>query len=271
MKENNELSILNEDYSLIINDIKKYNPMFNIIKKTLPSMIKTTKNFNKTQSQFMDNMLTVSHPTPIRNLRQILAEVEKTKMALNEAMINQKLKDVQIRELKHKLSMKEYKDGFDKEKIEIKILKYQNSLNSAIGYIEGAFRKMTNYAEQYNNILKSLNVKDINEVDFEKEEERYHIMKAFDQALCAARSHSGIIDEGNHIYFSQIGINGTQAQMEMNKYLSEQGKQISEGKEPTHERQVEWLNDMYDKFKGCSSKYAKLKGMSVVSDKALLK
>ena len=105
----------------------------------------------------------------------------------------------------------------------------------------------------------------------EKEEEKYHIMKAFEQGLCAARSHQGWIDEGNQIYFTQIGINGSQAQKEMTLFLQEENKKLNSDVMPTHEDQLLWLNSMYEKFKGCSIEYAKSKGMSVVSEIALLK
>jgi len=138
-------------------------------------------------------------------------------------------------------------------------------------YIGGAIRKITNYTNQYNNILKSIGVKSFDEVDFEKEEERYHIMTAFEQALCAARSHQGWIDEGNQIYLTQIGINGSQAQKEMTLFLQGENKKLNSDVMPTHEDQLLWLNSMYEKFRGCSIEYAKSKGMSTVSNIALLK
>ena len=115
-----------------------------------------------------------------------------------------------------------------------------------------------------------LDKEEITEEDFEKDEERYHIMKAFEQALCAARAHGGTIDEGNHIYFYQIGINGTSAQVEINAYLSGEGQQVSEeGILPEHENTWEWLHDMADKYSGCAQKFVEQKYMKLLDEKSL--
>ena len=95
-------------------------------------------------------------------------------------------------------------------------------------------------------------------------------MKAFEQGICAARSHGGFIDEGNQIYFTQIGINGTVAQVEVTNYLNWESIMLHNQKEITHEDQMVWLNAMADKFKGCSKAYAKYKGMDLTTDYALL-
>jgi len=111
---------------------------------------------------------------------------------------------------------------------------------------------------------------DLSEETFEAEEERYHIMKAFEQGMNAARSHGGFIDEGNQIYFTQIGINGTVAQVEMANYLNWESTMMHNKHEPTHEDQMAFLNRMAEKFKGCSRDYAARKGMRPVTEFALL-
>jgi hypothetical protein len=248
---------------------KEHTKMWAQVQTILPRIEKTTENFGKTQSQFMDNMLTVSHPTPIRNLRQILAEMNKSLDALKEAYYKNEKKKVEIK--MKAASIVELKDPLEKEMAEIESQELMMQLETGKKYIGGAIRKLNNYSEQYQNILNALGVKDIDEVDFEKEEEEYHIKKAFEQGLIAARSHQGIIDEGNQIYMAQLGINGTVAQRLVFQYLSEEGKMLSENREPTIEMQWKFLDDCYQKFKGCSIKLAGHKGMTVVSDKALLR
>jgi len=247
----------------------EHKEMLEMINKNLPKIEKSSKNFGKSQSQFMDSMLTVSHPTPLRNVRQILAEIEKSMLALKEAYFKNKLEEVEIKKLQRDIEKE--KDELELEKKEIELMQKQLQLEDNKKYISGAIRKVTNYTEQYNSILKSIGKEEFTEKDFEEEEEKYHIMKAFDQGLNAARSHNGVIDEGNHIYFSQIGVNGTSAQREMRKYLESEGKLIAEGKEPTMEMQLKFLNDMADKFKGSAITLIEHKGMKLRSDVALLK
>lgn len=283
-----------------VNDIVSYLPehenMLKEIAKNYPEMKRATSLFNKTQSQFMDNMLTVSHPTPIRNLRQILAEVEKSRLALQESYFKNAKKLIEIK-MKEELYNNE-NNKLKREYIIVEINELESQINSSKSYISGAIRKITNYTEQYKSIINSMGVTDFNEIDFEKEEERYHIMKAFDQALTAARTRNGVIDEGNHIYLNQIGINGASAQRHLRNYMAKEGiilheyeQEIANKKieliktygellgtkmsmdiessmpEPTHNMVLEFLNKMADKYSNCSKVLAKSKGMSNIITK----
>lgn len=235
-----------------------YTPMLEIIQSGYPEISRATGLFHKHQSQFMDNMLTVSHITPIRNLRQILAEMNRTRQALGEAHFNIRKKQVRIKEKKEKLLNT---SGYERELLEIEIEEIEWQISNINESAGGAIRKLANYTLQYQNIQKEFGLENFDEFDFEEEEEKYHITKAFEQGLNAARSHGGIIDEGNQIYFEQIGVNGTVAQNEVSKYLFAETRMLQEGNEPTHEMQLNFLLSMAEKFKGCSKQYAKWKGM----------
>lgn len=210
--------------------------------------------------------MTVSHPTPFRNLRQILAEMKKSRQAMGEAYFNIEKKKIKIKKLQKQLES--YTDPLDREEVELKIKEAEWQIECIMENVGGAIRKLANYTAQFNLIKGQLT--DLSEQTFEAEEERYHIMKAFEQGICAARSHGGFIDEGNQIYFIQIGINGTVAQVEVTNYLNWESIMLHNQKEITHEDQMVWLNAMADKFKGCSKAYAKYKGMDLTTDYALL-
>ena len=264
----NEITIKEIEKNLVQRK-KEYAPMIKNISEHLPVIDKSIENFGKTQSQFMDNMLTVSHPTPIRNVRQVLAEINKSLSALKEAEIKNRKKVNEIKRLERDL--KEETDVLLKEKIDLEILEIENGLNEGKKYIGGAIRKINNYVNQYKNILASLGVDDFSEIDFEAEEEKYHIMKAFEQALCACRSRQGIIDEGNLIYLCQIGINGTSGQQEILNYFRKEQDLLKEGLEPSKEMELEFLHLMYAKYKGSAKTYSEHKGMELVDKRSLLK
>jgi len=244
----------------------KYQSMLAKIETNLPAIAEGQENFYKSQSQFMDNMLTVSHPTPIRNLRQILAEINKAKSALDEAFFKNKKKEVRIRQKQEKIKTS---DGLDQELLEIEIAEKQSQINATTEYMKGAIRKISAYIEQYNSILEYIGKDSLSEEDFEKEESRYHIGKAFEQSLIAARAHGGRIDEGNHIYLHQIGINGAMAQMEITKYLGQEVKLFSEQKAPTHAMTLHWLNALMNKYESHPEVYAKIKGMKLLDTESL--
>lgn len=248
----------------------EHEKMLSVIQESLPEIARASSMFYKTQSQFMDNMLTVSHPTPLRNMRQILAEMNKTREAIKELHIKSLKKNIEL-EIKEQELLRE-SDPLRRKMIQVEIFELMSGIESSSGYLSGAIRKLTNYTEQYQAIKSTHNVDSWTEEDFEKDEEKYHIMKAFQQGLCAARSRGGAIDEGNLIYFEQIGVNGAAAQKCVTMYLIEEGKIIQTGGEPSHGMYLKFLQDMAEKFEGSSKAYAKTKGMTgTMATVALLK
>lgn len=245
----------------------QYQGLLSQIGEFYPVIQKATNNFYKTQSQFMDNMMTVHQPTVIRSLRQILVEVNNSKQALNEAYFKYKKSKVELE--RKTLLLEKTEDLFDKNLLLIEIDEIQSQMESSRGYIEGAIRRVHAYFEQYKNLLKKYGKDEFTEQDFEEDEARYHVMTAFDQALCAARSHGGVIDEGNHIYFYQIGINGGVAQYEISNYLDIEIKLFQAGQLPTHEMTVEWLEEMGRKYAFAAQDFAERKGMTIMSTKSM--
>jgi hypothetical protein len=245
----------------------EHQDMLATINTNLPEIARASSVFCKTQSQFMDNMLTVSHLTPLRNVRQILAEINKTKSALTEAHFKRQKEEIEIKILLRSLDSE--KDDLERELIENKINHKRSTLANGEGYISGAIRRITNYVNQMNAIKADYDITDFNEEDFEKEEERYHIMKAFEQGLTSARSRpDNSIDEGNQIYLHQIGVNGTMAAMEVKGFLHYEAALINKHIEdsnnppPAHDLTINFLNQMADKYEGSSQVFAKEKGMS---------
>ena len=76
-----------ENISNLPNIKKEYKNMLKHIKNTLPAIKKTSSNFHKSHSQFMGVMLDVTAITPVRSIKHTLAEIEKTRAALEEAQL----------------------------------------------------------------------------------------------------------------------------------------------------------------------------------------
>lgn len=260
--------ILNNTVNSLVTSMPEHTQMLQIIQQSLPEIKRGTSLFCKTQSQFMDNMLTVSHPTPLRNARQILAEINQTTEALKEAHLKQKKLEIELKIKQRELESE--KDYLKQDLLNLEIMEIVTKIDSSEGYISGAIRKITNYTEQYNSILAKHGKQNFNEEDFENEEEEYHIKKAFDQALTAARSRNGLIDEGNLLYLSQIGINGGSAQRDVIVFLNQEGQLLQQGKTPDNNLVLNFLNDMYNKYKGCAKELAKYKGLIGTSTKDAL-
>ena len=205
---------------------KEYKQMLTNINSSLPAIKKSSSNFYKSHSQFMGVMLDVTAITPIRSVKHTLAELDKTRMALEEAQLKMMKKDIELRQKEKQLADGDYKDEFGRELLETEILEIKVNLNNIQNSVSGAIRKMNFFTNQYKSILKKLGKEDITEEEYEKEESRYHVMTCMKQALNAARARGGQIDEGNLIYLFDMGINAATAQKEIFDYLSKENELI---------------------------------------------
>ena len=248
---------------------KEYKQMLTNINKTLPAIKQSSSNFYKSHSQFMGVMLDVTAITPIRSVKHTLAELDKTRMALEEAQLKMMKKDIELRQKEKKLADGDYKDELERELLETEILEVKVNMNNIQNSVSGAIRKMNFFTNQYKSILKKLGKDDITEEEYEKEEARYHVMTCMKQALNAARARGGVIDEGNLIYLFDMGINSAQAQAEIYAYLKMENKLMDEGKAPTHEMTMQWLEACADKFSGESVKFAERRGFKLYDEESL--
>jgi hypothetical protein len=121
----------------------------------------------------MGVMLDVTAITPIRSVKHTLAELDKTRMALEEAHLKKKKKDIELREKEHKLATDENLNEFEKELLEVEILEIKVNMNNIQNSITGAVRKMSFFTTQYKSILEKLGKDDITEEEYEKEESSY--------------------------------------------------------------------------------------------------
>ena len=248
---------------------KEYKQMLTNINATLPAIKQSSSNFYKSHSQFMGVMLDVTAITPIRSVKHTLAELDKTRMALEEAQLKMMKKDIELRQKEKKLADGDFKDELERELLETEILEVKVSMNNIQNSVSGAIRKMNFFTNQYKSILKKLGKDDITEEEYEKEESRYHVMTCMKQALNAARARGGVIDEGNLIYLFDMGINSAQAQAEIYAYLDMENKLMKEGKAPTHEMTMTWLEACADKFSGESVKFAERRGFKLYDEDSL--
>jgi hypothetical protein len=248
---------------------KEYKQMLTNINSSLPAIKKSSSNFYKSHSQFMGVMLDVTAITPIRSVKHTLAELDKTRMALEEAQLKMMKKDIELRQKEKQLADGDYKDEFGRELLETEILEIKVNLNNIQNSVSGAIRKMNFFTNQYKSILKKLGKEDITEEEYEKEESRYHVMTCMKQALNAARARGGVIDEGNLIYLFDMGINSAQAQAEIYAYLKMENTLMEQGKAPTHEMTMVWLEACADKFSGDSVKFAERRGFKLYDEESL--
>lgn len=258
----NDLAIMNDATALVSSD---HHEIAESVAQWLPVAMEAARIFGKRQTQFMDHVMTVSHPTPLRNLRQILAEVTSRKEALQENLYLLRKADVEHRRAIAKLRAMDNatiaSDGFDREILAIEVEEKAAGLAGARLYVEGAIRQVAGYRAQYEAICVAIGKTEFTEMDVEREEEAYHIATAFAQALTAARARGGAIDEGNHIYLHQLGISGEQATREVRAFLDLEAKSLDASGGTRWPQAQSWVLAMAVKYAGCSVRVREFRGM----------
>lgn len=246
---------------------KQYKGMLTHIESAMPAIAESSANFYKSHSQFMGTMLDVTAISPIRSVKHTLAEIDKTKQALEEAHINLRKKDIEMRQKEEELNNEP--DALKREMLETEIIHLQIQIKNTNSSMQGAIRKLSYFVTQYKSILNKLGKETITEEEYEDEEETYHIMTCMKQALNAARARGGIIDEGNLIYLFDMGINSAVAQQEIYGYLQKENDMVSRGETPSHEMTMQWLEHCSKRFKGESVKFAERRGFTLKDTKSL--
>ena len=262
----NDLIINSINRALAVNK-PEYNLMLKNIQDRLPAVQKDTSNFHKSHSQFMSVTLDVTAITPIRSIKHILAEIDRTKFALQEAYIGLRKKQNELKKKERELAS--CIDDLDRELLEIEILELSSHLEGTQNHVNGALRKMNFMVNQHKQLLEKVGKNEITEEDYEREESRYHIMTCMKQSLNAARSRGGMIDEGNLIYLFDLGINAAQAQAEVFAYLNMEKELISKNIAPTHEMTMRWLEACADKWAEDPAIFAARRGFSVFDRSSL--
>ena len=233
------------------------------------SQITTLPKKYKSHSQFMGVMLDVTHLTPMRSIKHTLAEIDKTRQALEQAHITLKENEIRIRMREKKIEENDL-DPLEKELLELKVLKLKVDGANTLNSIQGAIRKMSFFTSQYKNLLKKIGKDKITEKDFEEEEVKYHIMTVMKQALNSAGPKGGQIDEGNLIYLFDMGINSAVAQKLVFEYLQKENEMIKNGENPTHQMTLDWLDKCVSIFQNDSKTFAQKRGFKLLDEKSLL-
>ncbi len=196
--------------------------------------------------------MALSAQTPLRNIRHLLARIERSYQACKEA--EYKLKKLSLRKETKERDRDKEKDELKKKILEIEIEEISHKIKSAMFYFEGAVKKIQHNYNCIQQIMDAKGYSSFDEIDFEKEEEEYHIKTAINQSVRCVRQ-TGRIDLGNQEYLEQCGINPAMVQHEILVFLQTEQSEIKHNTaSKTTRRLYEFIDKMYNKFKGQSEK-----------------
>ena len=204
--------------------------------------------WNHSHSQWTWRHLNLSYHAPYKNMRQIAAEVNSKKSALNEA---------KWRHVENEMKLRKYEDELNKGKesgnldywreveLKIKIAKLQEGLSDGMKYIEGAMKDVLVLNELYEQLKGK--VSGFSEADMEAEETKTHLKRALVQCIRDVRQF-GTITKGEQEYIEQIGVNPMKLQGLLKAYVESEAKSESWDVSGLYEfvdKLVDELTDVY--------------------------
>lgn len=183
--------------------------------------------WNHSHTQWMWKHLNLSWHEPIRNMRQISAEIARKKSALNEAKWRQVESEIKIRKIEDELEKGIQDNSLEywrEVELKVKLAKLREGIAEGVVIIEGAMKDVLVLNELYEQLKAK--VSGFSEADVEKEETKSHLKRALVQSIRDVRM-SGSITKAEQEYIEQIGINPMKLQGLLRAYVDSEAKSES--------------------------------------------
>jgi len=211
----------------------------------LPELEEKTRSFDRNNSQTTLSMMSITMlngQSPMRMMRQVMAETEKRKMALAEAQVNHAKKRKEIEKLE-KLMEADPDDPVIEAKLRLAFV----SISSLESKINGSFKDIATLIDSYNAIKEKNGIEDWDEEAFEREEKRHHVRRGFElmyrNLMDGGRASTATIE-----YMQQYGIHPQAGLTEVQGYIAHTANKIKRGEIPHSNELEEFLDQMADKY-----------------------
>ena len=173
--------------------------------------------WNRSHSQWTWKHLNMTYHAPWKNMKQVAAELQSKRQALNDAKWGQVENEVKIKKLEEKLDKGlEY---WDEVEAKIELAKLKEGMAEGMVYIEGAMKDVIALGEIYHEMKKQ--VDSLTEEEFEKAEAESHLKRSLVQSVRDVRQF-GSISKGEQEYLEQIGANPSRVQLEMRAFVEQE-------------------------------------------------
>lgn len=180
--------------------------------------------WNHSHSQWTWKHINFSYHSPMKNMRQISAELARKKSALNEAKWRQVKNEAKIRKIEEELTTSQDLDYWREVDLKIKLAELKEGAVEGITYIEGAMKDVLALQEIYEDLKER--VSGFSEHDVERQESISHLKRSIVQCVRDVRQ-SGVISKGEQEYVEQIGVNPSKLQRLIQQYVKSEAEQDS--------------------------------------------
>lgn len=216
-----------------------------IVNEFLPELDQKTKYFDRNNSQSTLSMMSLTMlngHSPMRMMRQVLAETEKRKMALASAQVSHAKSLEKIQKLQDKLFLDP-----DNPVLNAKLREAFVSIEMMESKINGSFKDIATLITAYNNLKEKHGIDDWSEEEFEQSEKKHHVRRGFElmyrNLMDGGRASTATIE-----YMQQYGIHPQVGFVEVNAYIQGVNNLIKENKIPHSNHLEEFLDEMAEKY-----------------------
>jgi len=187
--------------------------------KAIASVQYTERIWDRSRSQWMLKFLTCSNADGWLRIRQISAEMNRKRMALQEAKFGymKKLTEAKIK----RDDMLEEENENKKLLLEIEAAEKESQAAETLVKVEGALKEVETLAQMHDDLKERLG--DVNEEEFEKAQTKAHIKRAVMQSVREVKE-CGKIKCGNAEYLEQIGLSTTAILKDVFIFLEEESQ-----------------------------------------------
>jgi hypothetical protein len=216
-----------------------------IVNEYLPELDEKTKFFDRNNSQStlaMMSLTMLNGHSPMRIMRQVLAETEKRKMALAEAQVSHAKALKNIEKLQDKL----FNDP-DNNVVSAKLRAAYVGIEMMESKINGSFKDIATLINAYNNLKEAHGVEDWSEEEFEESEKRHHVRRGFElmyrNLMDGGRASTATIE-----YMQQYGVHPQVGLTEVQGYIKVVSDMINSKQIPHSNHLEDFLDEMADKY-----------------------
>ena len=211
----------------------------------LPEMDAKTRQFDRNNSQTTLSMMSITMlngHSPMRMMRQTMAETEKRKMALAEAQVSHAKARKQIDKL-HDMLEKDPDDEVLQARLRLALV----SITNLESKINGSFKDIATLIDTYEAIKAKNGIDDWDEESYEREEKRHHVRRSFElmyrNLMDGGRASTSTIE-----YMQQYGVHPQVGHAEVSGYIASVNQRIANHQLLHSNDLEEFLDKMADKY-----------------------
>ena len=215
------------------------------VNEFLPELDSKTKYFDRNNTQTTLSMMSITMlngQSPMRMMRQVMAEVEKRKLALAEAQVSHAEQLESIKQLEQQID-----EDPDNNVLQAKLRLAYVSITTLESKINGSFKDIATLIDSHNAIKEKNGIDEWDEEAFEREEKRHHVRRGFElmyrNLMDGGRASTSTIE-----YMQQYGVHPQLGLAEVQASLNYATDQLRNNVKLHSNDLEEFLYQMADKY-----------------------